>query len=248
MWRGGTRIMNKTIYPVAGSILHREHLTKEQNFLRDIFKNNFKDLVGTSGVVKGGQVSLVDVDDGSGGTTKKLQITETVAYDKTGNRIYVPADTQTNLQRTGDVPTGAITQATYKIVVRHTTANQQEAGVSFVSDSYEFAERSADIQEGDVHLATIDASDRTNIAITDKRYFLKSYAKESKSMPPARIPMPFLPGYFINSNNTTFTLDGPSANTPEAINTYLKSQGHDNWRVCDGTAPNDPESPYFNTH
>jgi hypothetical protein len=52
----------------------------------------------------------------------------------------------------------------------------------------------------------------------------------------------YVPGYFSDALNGGFFLVGPGANTVPAINAYLP----DNWRVCDGSAFNDPESPIFN--
>ena len=53
----------------------------------------------------------------------------------------------------------------------------------------------------------------------------------------------FLRGHYTAANNAGFVLSGPTANTVEAVNAYLP----DTWRVCDGTAPNDPDSPVFNS-
>ena len=53
----------------------------------------------------------------------------------------------------------------------------------------------------------------------------------------------FLGGHYTATNNAGFVLSGPTANTVEAVNAYLP----DTWRVCDGTAPNDPDSPVFNS-
>lgn len=50
------------------------------------------------------------------------------------------------------------------------------------------------------------------------------------------------PGYFTDAVNGGFTAVGPSGNSVSAFNTYLPA----NWRVCDGTALNDSQSPIFN--
>ena len=54
--------------------------------------------------------------------------------------------------------------------------------------------------------------------------------------------IPFSPGYFDNNANSNFQIEGPAGNTIVEINNFLP----DSWRVCDGTAPNDPESSIFN--
>ena len=53
----------------------------------------------------------------------------------------------------------------------------------------------------------------------------------------------YLPGYYTAAGNIGFTLFGPGSNTVAGINAYIP----DNWRVCDGAAPNDAESPVFNS-
>jgi hypothetical protein len=52
----------------------------------------------------------------------------------------------------------------------------------------------------------------------------------------------YIPGYYSDANNGGFFLVGPGANNVTAINAYLP----DNWRVCDGAAFNDAESPIWN--
>lgn len=52
----------------------------------------------------------------------------------------------------------------------------------------------------------------------------------------------FNPGYFTDASNAGFTVTGPTANTVAAVNTYLPS----NWRVADGTIPNNSSSPIWN--
>ena len=55
--------------------------------------------------------------------------------------------------------------------------------------------------------------------------------------------IPYCPGYFTNTRNANFRVEGPDDNTIEAVNEFLP----DHFRVADGTAPNDPESPVYNT-
>lgn len=64
----------------------------------------------------------------------------------------------------------------------------------------------------------------------------------SGAIPPVGTIIAYAPGYYANGSNNTWTHVGPSANTVTAVNNYLPP----NWRVCDGTAPNDPQSPIFN--
>ena len=54
--------------------------------------------------------------------------------------------------------------------------------------------------------------------------------------------IPFSPGYFDGNANSNFQISGAAGNTVVEINNFLP----DSWRVCDGTAPNDPESSIFN--
>lgn len=53
----------------------------------------------------------------------------------------------------------------------------------------------------------------------------------------------FAGGYFTGANNTGVWTD-VLGNTTAAVNSYIASSG---FVVCDGTAPNDPASPIFNT-
>lgn len=55
--------------------------------------------------------------------------------------------------------------------------------------------------------------------------------------------VPFIPGYFGDGSNGSFTYALVSANTIAAVNTLLNSKG---WYVCNGAAPNTPKSPIFN--
>lgn len=50
------------------------------------------------------------------------------------------------------------------------------------------------------------------------------------------------PGYYTNAINGGFTLSGPATNDAAGVNAYLPLT----WRVCDGTALNDAESPIWN--
>lgn len=53
----------------------------------------------------------------------------------------------------------------------------------------------------------------------------------------------YSPGYYTaTANGGSFNVVGPGANTVAQVNSYLPPE----WRVCDGTAPNDPESLIFN--
>ncbi len=55
--------------------------------------------------------------------------------------------------------------------------------------------------------------------------------------------IPFFPGSFGGSGNTTYTNRVGAGNTVAQVNTLLNSVG---WYVCDGTALNDAASPIFN--
>jgi len=61
--------------------------------------------------------------------------------------------------------------------------------------------------------------------------------------PPVGAIMAYMPGYYTAAGNSGFTTSGIGGNTVNDANTFLP----DNWRVCDGTALNDPESPIWNT-
>ena len=60
--------------------------------------------------------------------------------------------------------------------------------------------------------------------------------------PPVGAIMAYAPGYYTAIDNGGFTVTGPSGNTINECNTFLP----DNWRVCDGAAINDAESPIWN--
>ena len=60
--------------------------------------------------------------------------------------------------------------------------------------------------------------------------------------PPVGAIMAYAPGYYTAIDNGGFTITGPSGNTVNECNTFLP----DNWRVCDGAAINDAESPIWN--
>ena len=59
---------------------------------------------------------------------------------------------------------------------------------------------------------------------------------------PVGVIVAYSPGYFGDNINGSFAFAGVTANTIQAVNEALP----DNWRVCDGTAPNDGDSPVFN--
>ncbi len=237
--------------PDTGTLARGSYFEDEFNqvydnakYLFDKLQNNFKDLVGQAGIIGGGEVTY-DSDESI------ISVTALTGYDSEGNRIESQGESR------------ELSNGSYKLAIRHKLEEKQESGVTYIADSYELVERTGELEDGDVYLADVDATDTQNIAIKDKRYIIKSYVKDSpdiedkhsefqRNIPPSRIPMPFLPGYFNTGNysipaNVTFTLDWPGTNTVASINTYLKTQGYENWRVCDGTAPNDPDSPYFNT-
>jgi len=52
----------------------------------------------------------------------------------------------------------------------------------------------------------------------------------------------FSRGYYVNSSNGGFAIVPPGSNSPSGANSMMPSE----WRVCDGSALNDPESPIFN--
>src|SRR5690606_3579764 len=66
----------------------------------------------------------------------------------------------------------------------------------------------------------------------------------SGAIPPVGTIIAYAPGYYAaGGNGGGWSHVGPSANTVTAVNNYLPV----NWRVCDGTAPNDADSPIFNS-
>ena len=192
--------MSKTIYPEAGAVLHSEHLTKEQEFLQNRFQNNYQDLVGSSGVVKGGGVSLINADDGNSGTLEKLKIEETIAYDSTGRRIHIPAH-ERDLRRVGGVSTGGITQATYKIVIRYKPKPTTQNGVSFITDFYEVVERDNNLQAGDVALAEVNAQDIAKVVVTSLLSIDKRIVQQAEVL--GHFPLEGLIGISVSFKNKT---------------------------------------------
>lgn len=63
-------------------------------------------------------------------------------------------------------------------------------------------------------------------------------------LPPVGAIMPYLPGNFTNGSNAGFAIVGPAGNTEAQVDTYLASGP---WRLCRGLAPNDADSPLYNT-
>ncbi|HRZ18962.1 MAG TPA: hypothetical protein P5136_02805, partial [Methanofastidiosum sp.] len=59
-------------------------------------------------------------------------------------------------------------------------------------------------------------------------------ASLAAALVPIGVILPYLPGYFANSSNSTFT------------DLYSGGSLSDSYRLCDGTAVNDPASPIFN--
>lgn len=53
--------------------------------------------------------------------------------------------------------------------------------------------------------------------------------------------LPFLGGYFTDANNAAFASD------LGALSTWLDTNTEGSWRVCDGSAPNDSQSPIYNS-
>ena len=209
--------MQKVVFPQNGEILHREHLIKEQELISKKFQNWFQDLDFSYGVIRGGVVTY-DTE------SRKLNIAETLAYDKQGNRILLPVS---------QVDVG---EGQYKLVVRHRFTSRQENGISYMSNDHEILKRTTELESLDIRLAEVDARNQSNAMVRNKPY------RYDASMP-LFIPMPFIPGYFTNNSNGGFALDGPGANDVSAINEYIA----DNLIVCDGSAPNDPDSPRYNT-
>jgi len=66
--------------------------------------------------------------------------------------------------------------------------------------------------------------------------------KASPSVAPVGTIVSYNPGYYTNGSNGSFTVVGPAGNTVAQVNAYLPSS----WRVCDGSALNDADSPIFN--
>jgi len=50
------------------------------------------------------------------------------------------------------------------------------------------------------------------------------------------------PGYYTNNANAGFAVVGPAANTVADVNSFIPA----NWKVCDGAALNDAQSPIWN--
>lgn len=72
---------------------------------------------------------------------------------------------------------------------------------------------------------------------------IKAQLDNSGSIVPIGTIVAYAPGYFgAVSNGGGWTAVGPATNDVAGVNAYLPP----NWRVCDGSAPNDPESPIFN--
>lgn len=65
---------------------------------------------------------------------------------------------------------------------------------------------------------------------------IKTFYQCSPGVPPGVI-IPYVSGYFTGSSNTGFTSLVPK------LNTALIPDG---WRICDGSAVNEPKSPIFN--
>lgn len=72
---------------------------------------------------------------------------------------------------------------------------------------------------------------------------IKAQLDNSGSIVPIGTIVAYAPGYFgAVSNGGGWNVVGPATNNVAGVNAYLPP----NWRVCDGSAPNDPESPIFN--
>lgn len=72
----------------------------------------------------------------------------------------------------------------------------------------------------------------------------KAALDNSGALIPVGSIIAYAPGYFgAVANGGGWSVSGPSLNTVASVNSYLPS----NWKVCDGTAPNDSASPIFNS-
>jgi hypothetical protein len=72
---------------------------------------------------------------------------------------------------------------------------------------------------------------------------VRSNLDTSGSLVPVGTIVAYMPGYFAaTANGGGWTAAGPAGNTVAQINAFLSG----NWRVCNGTAPNDANSPIFN--
>jgi len=86
---------------------------------------------------------------------------------------------------------------------------------------------------------TIDVSDLNRALIETN---IDDIAANTLALPPIGSITAFSGGYFTNSSNGGFTMVQAGGNNAAAVNAALPA----NWRVCDGAALNDPESPIFN--
>ena len=72
---------------------------------------------------------------------------------------------------------------------------------------------------------------------------LAATADKAGFAPPVGSIIPYFPGYYgAAANGGGFTHIGPGTNDVAGVNSFTS----EHWAVCDGTAPNDAESPIFN--
>jgi hypothetical protein len=72
---------------------------------------------------------------------------------------------------------------------------------------------------------------------------IRSKLEGTGGLVPVGAIIAYSPGYYTAvANGGSFNVVGPGANTVAQINAFLPPE----WRVCDGTALNDAESPIFN--
>jgi len=93
------------------------------------------------------------------------------------------------------------------------------------------------IQGGSLILRTTAVGGAKNDAVS----ISGSGVMTAPAQPPIGSIVSYSPGYFTNGSNGGFTRVGPATNTVAGVNSYLPG----NWRVCDGSALNDPDSPIW---
>lgn len=85
----------------------------------------------------------------------------------------------------------------------------------------------------------------TNVAQIGS-YGIYNQAQEASNLVDVLAPvgtiMAYNPGYYTDGLNSGFQVVGPATNTVAGINAFLP----ENWRVCDGSALNNSQSPIWN--
>lgn len=89
---------------------------------------------------------------------------------------------------------------------------------------------------GDIFKSKTD--DNLNNVLTDLTNWAPLVADAS---PPVGTIVAYNPGFYTNTANAGFTVVGPAGNTVAQVNTFIPT----NWRVCNGAALNDSESPIW---